>query len=339
MKKLIVAFCAMILLSPIYAQEKNLEPSESAAVEEKGFVSSVLDFIVNGPYYINIGCEPTINNGSETFGSLEYKWTPSFSSQIYFEKGDDLSISESRNDAGESYKYTSDSTDYFLKVFPYKKYFLDPGSNKYFSLSLGVAMEYIDTLVTGDAIFPGSAYGEDMQVDDKYFGVCYSFEKQKYYLIGPCIDFNYKFPITSWLNFRTDNTFVPFYYLGNTISHHYGYVNYESYPEQNISNGCFNTGILSVKCHWDFYELFAIVVNYEFFRLVKYNAFYNESNEIDAYRSTVTNNVLRFGAALLESTSTYVRIQTGFYREYSWTSMDDFNDLTGKWVLSVSVGF
>ena len=329
----------MFFISSIYSQDadKCSNPAEEYSFNQ--FFFSTIDFIKNGPYTLDIGCEPSINKGSVTFGSLEYKWNQKYSSQIYFEKENDFSTPKQTVPNFGYVTYNMDVLCNSFKIFPCKKYFRDEDNTQKFSVSLGLLLEFTDGTTNTTGIVNNDLYGENLNLSNKYFGIYTSKEKQKSLIAGPCIDLNYTLSINSWLSFRVDNTIIPFYYYRNHISHSFTYINQTYSPKQELTARIFNSGILNIKCHLDFYKLFALVAYYDFTRFTEFKSYYDISNKINAYRYTKTTNTFRIGAALLESTDAYVRIQTGFYREFSWISNDSGTQFTQNWVISVSVGF
>lgn len=294
MKKILIVLLTFMLSLSLFA-------------EDSGFISSVADFIATAPYLLNIGCEPSANHGARTFGSLEYKWTPDFSSQIYFEKGSDFAFEESFSDIYGDRTFTTDTGDYFCKIFPYKKYFNSREDNSFkFSASFGLAGELLKATINSNEIISNHVYDGDYPggpyypvVDDWFFANYKSASKETNLLFGPCIDLEFSLPVTSWLSFNAENTVVPFYFYNLNLTHSYTYVGWIKSPEQKFSDFAFATGIAKLKCHLDFFKKIGVVVNYEFSRLVDYNMSFNSSGILCADRYMKTSNTLRFGGALL----------------------------------------
>lgn len=344
-----LAFIVILGLSlPFFALESEALQSDSA-VQNRGFLGSVADFVTTAPYLLNIGCEPSENHGAKTFGSFEYKWTPDFSSQIYFEKGSDLAFEEHYSDDTGDSTFLTDTNVYFCKVFPYKKYINSRIDNSFnFSISLGLAGELLNARMKSNEILSNHTYDGDYPngpyypgVDIWFFANYKSSAKETDFIIGPCIDFDFSFPLTSWLSFNAENSIIPVYFYNLNLTHSYSYVGWMDSPEQQFSDHAFATGIAKLKCHLDFFKKVGIVVNYEFSQLVDYDISFDSSGILCADRYMKTTNTLRFGGALLQTTDTFVRIQTGFYREYLWTKSAASQDsvFSQSWVLSVSVGF
>lgn len=334
MKKTFVIISLLLTSVPFFAQE-------TLTADNRSFFASVTDFVTTAPYFLNIGCEPTVNNGAKTFGSLEYKWTPALSSQIYFEKGSDFAFEESYSDSMGDRTFTTETGDYFCKVFPYKKYFNKAAEDSFkFSVSLGLAGEMVNARINSNEIISNDVYGEP-GIGSEYFANYKSTSEQTNLLLGPCIDFEFSLPLTSWLSFNAENSIVPVYFYNINLTHNYEYVNYYTNPQQKFSDYAFGTGIARLKCHLDFVKKVGLVVNYEYSRLPDYNMGFDGAGVLYADRYMKTSNTLRFGGALLQTTDTFVRIQTGFYREYLWTTSTASQEtlFTKSWVLSVSVGF
>lgn len=339
MKKIFVLLCSVFFISSIYSQNADSGQNTSEEYSFRDFFLSTMDFLKNGPYALDFGCEPSLNKGSVTFGSLEYKWNQEYSSQIYFERENDFSTrKESIPNLGIA-TYNTDLLCHSFKIFPYKRYFKKKNNDHKFSLSLGMFLEFTDGTVNTTGIINNSIYGENLNLSNKYFGVYTSKEKQENTIAGPCIDLNYTLPINSWLTFRVDSTIIPVYYYKTSVYHSYSYINDSYSPEKDFTTRMLSSGIFNVKCHLDLYQIVALVAYYDFSRYTDFKSYYDINNNLNSEKHNKTTNTLRVGTAMLEATDAYVRIQTGFYRELSWVSNNEGTQFSQKWVLSVSVGF
>ena len=347
--KIVLFFSLLFLFSLAAFSEENVNeltetpvvaddsPSQSEEVEDDDdlnlFVKAV-DWLESLPFSFDLGCEPTDDYGATIFGSVEYRWKPDVSTQLFYEFSKEQKIDKTTR---ELTKEIEDSTQsrVFLKFFPYKKTIrVETLPRHHFSFGLGVRYESSYTETNSSLNYQNSEIAGSSLFMNRTVATT-----QRLYDVGPCVEFDYSFPIFNWLVVNSENSFS-FCYLHTKSNISTEYTNVQVMPDESTSQDKFESIFIDVKVHLDFFKFFGIVAQYNLEKIPMNYLFYDNSENFKTEEYDYVMQKFRFGLALIAVRKNYVRIQTGFYRQLEWvTNHSRDTEHTEKWVFSVTAGF
>lgn len=309
-------------------------PAETGEAGDKNLFFRALDWLESLPISFDVGCDPTDDYGATLFGSIEYRWKPDISTQLFWEWANEQKIIRTFSAASDEIEDSSRS-QLLLTFFPVKKAVsFAPLPRHTFSFGLGARFESSDTETNSflnyqDELSAGSAYFRNSRVR----------MTQHLYGVGPCVELDYSFPIFRWLTVNSENSFALCYFhaQSNISTTHAGA---QEMPGESTADDTFGSVFLDIKVHLDFFKFIGLVAQYNLEKIPMNYLFYDNSDNFRSEQYDYVMQKFRFGAALIATHKNYVRIQTGFYRQHEWVSNHAGDTThTGKWVLSVAAGF
>lgn len=323
-------------------KKENSEEKTDSELPKENFFTKILDWFEEQPFSFDLGCEPTDEYGSTTFGALEYRWNKNISSELDFEYSKEEKIDKYSSD---NYSDITDSnkTEIYFKFLPYKKRFRFSDRRQKLVLGFGARLEYA-------LINTNNSYNYQ---DDEHFGSEFFINKQssvhqKIFDVGPSVQLDYSFPIFNWLTVNAENT-LSFCYLHMRSDITTEFQNMEKFSSGTILNNTFQSVFFNTKVHLDIFRIVGIIAQYKYERIPMNYLFYDNTSSERIPGQTATlkteefnceTQKFRIGAAIIATRKSYVRIQTGFYREYSWIKNHSGDtDKTSRWIFSASARF
>lgn len=325
--------------STIYASSENmLDETEGSSNVGLSFFAKTVKFFNNIPFAIDVGLEGAAN-GTVTYTSAVYSWSPYLHTRLNFEYEQSLGYEQGNNVNDEI--QLSPLNNFTLQFYPLEQHvFFNKTRESQFSY--GVGIQYLQLNEKGK--ITGWTNGDRFGVGsgtEEFFAYKYENET-KSHLIGPLARCYFRVPLTSFIVFNSETIINPinaFYSSSDADLFLTG--SGTSYTKSNSYNDFFWTYTdIKETVHLDFFNLFALVMNYSF-RRADYD-YYNLYNKFLPIENTSVNqNVFKVGVSLVAVGKTYVRLKSGIYYEHKWSknNITNIQLYEGKWTVSLGLDF
>lgn len=325
--------------STIYeSSDKLLKNTESSSNAGLSFFAKTVKLLNSIPLAFDVGLEGA-SNGTVTYVSSVYSWTEYLHTRLNFEYERSLGYEHGTTLMDEI--QLSPIENYTLQFYPAEHHiFFNKSHQSQFSYGAGV--QYLQLNEKGN--ITGWLDGDVLNIasgSDELFAYKYLNETRSH-LIGPIMRCYFRIPLTSFIVFNSETIINPIngfysksdadlFVTGKDIS----------YKKSNSYDDFFWTFTdIKETVHLDFFNLFAIVMNYSFRRAdYDYYELYNKVLPING--TSVNQNVFKVGASLVAVGKTYVRLKSGIYYEHKWSKNNITNErlYEGKWTVSLGLDF
>lgn len=357
MKKLFCLFIALVFSSGLLfaeeeAEKEDVESSKTTIYESSNdlldetensenigfsFLAKTLKFVKKIPFDFIVGMEGAAN-GTNTYVSADYAWTPAIHTRLNFEY--QHSLLYEKGDFYNEEIQLSPLNYYSFQLFPVEYHvFFNKKHTSQFTCTLGV--QYLhsnqDTEITGwKSELVSSEKGDSTKelLDYKYKN------HTDNYLVGPLARFYFRIPLNSFIVFNSETLVNPINaYFTDSSANYYLFSADDVKSNSNTFNN-FNWTFTEVKqtCHLDLFNLFAVVANYSF-RNTENNYFDLYNVNLPISNTNFDQHIFKVGVSLVATGKTVVRLKSGIYYEHKWSKNNITNIKTyeGNWAIALGL--
>lgn len=357
MKKLfclfaVLVFSAGLLFSEEETEKEDVEPSRTTIYESSenlldetensenvGFsiMAKTLNLIRKVPFDFIVGMEGAAN-GTNSYVSADYAWTPAIHTRGNFEYQHSLLYEKGSRYNDEI--QLSPLNYFFFQIFPVEYHiFFNKKQTSQFTCSLGVQYLHYsqDTEITGwNTAFVND---KDNTESKELFDYKYLNHTENH-LVGPLARFYFRIPLNSFIVFNSETLVNPInaYFTDSSAEYYLFSADAVRLNDSEFNNFDWTFTEVRQTCHFDFFNFLAVVFNYSF-RNTENNYFDLYNINLPVSNTNFDQHIFKVGVSLVATGKTVVRLKSGIYYEHKWSKNNITNIKTyeGNWAIALGL--